>query len=59
MPRYHTQGGGALDPKLGRHVQHAKKITGPILVQTLWEMLRTLTLISANLSPDKGYKMEV
>ena len=28
---------GALDPKLGRHVQRTKKITGPLLVQSLRE----------------------
>ena len=41
---------GALDPKLGRHVRRAEKITGPLLVQTLWEILGKLTLIGANLA---------
>ena len=44
------RGGGALDPKLGKHVRRAKKITGPLLVQTSREILRKLTLISANFS---------
>ena len=41
---------GALDPKLARHVRRAKKITGPLLVQTSQEILGKLTLISANFS---------
>ena len=46
----YNPGGGALDPKLGRHVRRAKKITGPLLVQASREILGKLTLISANLS---------
>ena len=42
--------GGALDPKLGRHVRQTEKITGPLLVQSLREILGKLTVISANLS---------
>ena len=44
----HKMSQGALDRKLGKHVRCAKKLTGPLYVQTLWEILRTLTLISAN-----------
>ena len=42
--------GGALHPKLGIECAVGKKITGPLLVQTSWEILGKLTLISVHLS---------
>ena len=42
-------GGGAFDPKLGSMCGGQKKITGPLLVQTLQEISGKRTL-SANLS---------